>query len=171
MMMILAAMALMIGQVTPPPEMNMISTAAIAAVCSLISGIALYNKGRQARIVTIDKQPVEIALAKDYVTRSEFAEFKGELKADVREMRGAYEKLLMLINERDEKLTSMIENVAKGAFEGRRRIHETVNTHSSHLAVLSDRVDVAKSIGKLGAAVMATMNREKKTTNQTHEQR
>lgn len=166
MMMLLAEMG---QQVPPGSEMNMISTAAIAAVCSLISGIALYNKGRQARVVTIDKQPVEIALAKDYVTRSEFAEFKGELKADVREMRGAYDKLVLLINERDEKLSTMIGDVAKGAFEGRRRIHETVNNQSNQIAVLSDRVDVAKSIGKLGAAVMATLKRETKPTQTTHE--
>lgn len=141
--------------------MNVISTAAIAAVCSLISGIVLYGKGRQARVVTIDKQPVEIALQEKYVTRTEFAEFKGELKADVREMRGSFDRLTMLINERDVKLTEMIESVAKGAFEGRRRIHEEVNAHGKQLAAIDARTDVSKCIGKLGNAMMTAIKETK----------
>lgn len=135
--------------------MNFISTAAIMAVCSLISGVVSYSKGKQARSVTIDKQPVEIALQREYVTRTEFAEFKGELKADVREMRGSYEKLAMLIDERDKKLGEMLEKVAAGAFEGRRRIHEEVNAHSKSIARLEAKGDISKGLASLGKAIMA----------------
>ena len=138
----------------PGTEMNLISTAAIAAVCSLISGIALYTKGRQARTVTIARQPVGVDVADKFVTRTEFAEFKGELKADVREMRGSYEKLVMLINERDTKLTEMIEAVAKGACDGRRRIHEELTAQGKQIAGMAERTDVSKAVGKLGGALM-----------------
>lgn len=156
-----------VAAATPDGEMNVISTAAIAAVCSLISGIALYTKGRQARTVTIDKQPVEIALQREYVTRAEFSEFKGEMKAEVREMKGLFDKAVTLITERDERLTVSINEVAKGAFEGRRRIHETVNAQGNQIAVLADRADVSKSIGKLGGAIMTVMKQCPK--NQSHE--
>jgi hypothetical protein len=143
-------------------DMNYVTTGAIGLVMSAIVGVITYSKGRATRSVTIEKQPVEIALQREYVTRSEFAEFKGELKADVREMRGAYDKLIMLIDERDQKLSNLIESVAKGAFEGRRRIHEEVNAQGKQLAGIEARTDVSKSIGKLGGALMQAI----KKTNQ-----
>jgi len=136
-------------------EMNFISTAAITAVCSLISGIVLYTKGKQARTVTIDKQPVEIALQKEFVTRLDFSEFKGEVKADFREMRGSYEKLTMLIEERDRKLSDMIEKVAAGAFEGRRRIHDEVNHQGKSIARLESKGEISKGLATLGKAIMS----------------
>ena len=162
-----------LAEAAPVPEMNVISTAAIAAVCSLISGIVLYGKGRQRRTVTIDKQPVQIDVAEKFVTKTEFAEFKGEVKAEVKEMKGLFDKAVTLIAERDERLsdkissqgdqlTDMINKVASGAYEARRRIHETVNEHGQKIAVLSERSDISKSMGKLGGAIMATVKEKQK---------
>lgn len=146
-------------------DLNYITTGAITAVCSALTGAVLYNRGRQGRAVTIEKQPVEIALQKEYVTRTEFSEFKGEMKAEVREMKGLFDKAVTLITERDERLTATINDVAKGAFEGRRRIHETVNLQGEKIAVLSDRADVSKAIGKLGAAMMTVLKQCPKQSN------
>ena len=157
-----------LAEAAPVPEMNVISTAAIAAVCSLISGIVLYGKGRQRRTVTIDQQPVQIDVAEKFVTKTEFAEFKGEMKAEVKEMKGLFDKAVTLIAERDERLTDkigsqgeqlteLINKVASGAYEARRQIHHQVNAHGERIAVMSERTDVSKAIGKLGGAIMAAM--------------
>lgn len=138
-------------------SMNYLTTGAITAICTALTGIVAYTKGKTDRKVKIENQPIEVSMQERYVTRTEFAEFKGELKADVREMRGSYDRLTMLIDERDKKLTEMIERVAQGAFEGRRRIHDVVNQQSKEIAALGVKADVSKSIGKLGAAIMETI--------------
>jgi hypothetical protein len=146
-------------------DMNYITTGAIAAVCSLISGVVLYSKGRQKREVSLTDQPVGVKLADQYVTRQEFAEFRGELKADVREMRMSYDKLLTLIDERDRKLTESIQAVASGAYEGRRRLHDTVNLHSKQLASIETKADIGKGLTTLGKAIMSRNCLRERTTN------
>lgn len=150
----------LLAEVTGGGDMNYITTGAIAAVCSAISGAVLYARGRQKREVTIDKQPVGVRLHEAWVTRQEFLDFKGEIKADVREMRGTFEKLATIIDERDRKLTEMIEKVASGAYEGRRRLHETVNSHGQQLAVLAAKTDISKGLGSLGAAIKQAIKPE-----------
>lgn len=140
-------------------DMNYVTTGAVAAVCSLVSGLVLYGKGKQSRSVTIDKQPVEIALQQTYVTRTEFAEFKGEMKSDMREIKGMFDKAITLITERDDRLTTEIGRVASGAYEARRRLHESVNAQGERIAAIDARTDVSKSIGKLGTAVLATLRK------------
>jgi hypothetical protein len=135
-------------------DMNYITTGALVVLLNTITGVLTYKSGQKSRTVKIEDQPVGFRLEKEYVTRTEFAEFKGELKADVREMRGSYDRLTMLIDERDKKLGEMIEKVASGAFEGRRRIHETVNEQGKQIAAIGVNTDVSKNIGKLGAAIM-----------------
>ena len=112
------------------------------------------NKGERQRNVTVDGQPIGVRVTQEFVTRTEFAEFKGELKADVREMRGSFDRLATLIDERDRKLSDMIEKVAAGAYEGRRRLHEEVNRHREQISAIGVNTDVSKNIGKLGAAIM-----------------
>jgi len=154
-------------------DMNYVTTGAIGLVMSAIVGVITYSKGRQRRSVTIDKQPVGVDIADKYVTRTEFAEFKGEMKAEVKEMKGLFDKAVTLIAERDERLsdkissqgdqlTEMINKVASGAYEARRRIHETINDQGQKLAVLSERSDISKSMGKLGGAIMATVKEKQK---------
>jgi hypothetical protein len=159
-----------VGSAAPVGEMNVISTAAIAAVCSLISGIALYTKGRQARTVTIDKQPVGVEVADKFVTRTEFAEFKGEMKADVREMKGMYDKCLTLIETRDQRLTEKIggltdsvtarfETSAVDAGNRRRDIHEKINKADERITRIETQSDISKHIGKLGSAMITALNK------------
>lgn len=137
--------------------MNYLTTGAITAICSAITGVVLYAKGAKDkgdRQVTLKGQPLEIALQERYVTRQELSEFKGEIKADIREMRGSYDRLVLLLDERERKLTELIEKVASGAFEGRRRIHEEVNAQGKQIAAIGVNSDVSKHIGKLGSAIM-----------------
>lgn len=165
--MIPAAIPMLLAVAANPGDMNYVTTGAIVAVGSVITGAIAYAKGKQRRSVTVENQPVGIRLEKEFVTRTEFAEFKGELKADVREMRGSYDKLVMLIDERDKKLSDMIEKVASGAFEGRRRIHDEVNKHREQIAAIGVNTDVSKNIGKLGAAIMTHLKNCPVAKNQT----
>jgi len=148
-----------------PSDMNYITTGAIAAVCSLISGAILYTKGRQNRTVTIDGKP-SVRIEDEFVRRTELAEFKTEIRTEVNRIERSVDKLGDIILVRDESLrrslketsdalSDKIEKVASGAFEGRRRIHETITEHGKQIASIGVNADVGKQIGKLGTAIMA----------------
>jgi hypothetical protein len=126
----------------------------IAAIISGLIGGGVIGKKVSDSNVKVSNNPLEVSLREQYVRREEFAEFKGEMKADVREMRGVFDKAITLIADRDERLTEIINSVASGAYEGRRRLHDKVNEHSARLERMAVNSDVSKSIGKLGAAVM-----------------
>jgi hypothetical protein len=142
---------------------NVITNGAVVAVCSMVTGVvAWFMRGKQQRTVQIEGTPevnvkneMGVRLHDAWVSRTEFMEFKGEIKADVREMRGTFDKLATIIDERDRKLSDMIEKVAAGAYEGRRRIHEEVNAQGKAIAVLSAKGDIGRHIGTLGKALMA----------------
>lgn len=127
------------------------------------SGVA---RGTAAREVTVAGQPVGVRLQESYVTRGEFLEFKAEIKADVRDMRSAVDKVSEVILLRDEAmrralkettdtLGEKIEAVASGAFEARRRLHETVNAQGKSLAAMETKADISKGLASLGRAIMA----------------
>jgi gas vesicle protein len=148
-----------------PGDMNYITTGAIVAIASLITGLVTYNKGRQNRTVTIDGKP-SVRIEDEFVRRTELAEFKQEIRTEVQRIERSVDKLGDIILVRDESLrrtiketsealSDKIEKVASGAFEGRRRIHETVNEHGKQIAAIGVNADVGKHIGKLGAAIMA----------------
>lgn len=126
----------------------------IASVIGGLIGGGFLGKKISDSNVRIKNNPLDVSIADQYVRREEFAEFKGEMKADVREMRGLFDKAITLIAERDERLIENINSVASGAYEGRRRLHDKVNEHSAKLERMAVNSDVSKSIGKLGAAVM-----------------
>lgn len=149
-------------------EMNNITTNAIQAIGWVIVAVSSYAVGKTRRSVTIEKQPVEIALQKDYVTRTEFSDFKGEMRTEIKGLEMLYRQLVQLINERDEKLTTkiadqgaqmteMINRVASGAYEARRRIHETVNDLGNRMAVSESKGDISKGLASLGSAVMKAL--------------
>lgn len=130
----------------------------IASVVAGLLGGGLL--GKKLSTVKVSNNPLEVQLREQYVRREEFAEFKGEMKADVREMRGLFDKAVALIADRDERLSETINAVASGAYEGRRRLHDKVNEHSAKLERMQVNSDVSKSVGKLGAAVMALAKKD-----------
>lgn len=147
-----------------PDAMNYLTTGAITAICSLITGVVLYSKGCKNRTVTIDGKP-SVRIEDEFVRRAELADFKQEIRTEVSRMERSVDKLgdIMLtrdeslrrtIKETSEALSQKIEQVASGAFEGRRRIHEEVNAQGKLISAISVNTDVSKNIGKLGAAIM-----------------
>lgn len=155
----------MLAAATAGGEMNLISTAAVTAVCSAITGVVLYSQGKKSRTVTIDGKP-SVRIEDEYVRRAELAEFKQEIRTEVSRMERSVDKLADIMLVRDESLrrtlketaeslSEKIEKVASGAFESRRRIHETVNEQGKLISAIGVNADVGKQIGKLGAALMA----------------
>jgi hypothetical protein len=140
---------------TPTLDPMTVGTIIGGILITLIGGGVLGKKVSDATSkVRVINSPLDVCIAEQYVRREEFAEFKGEVKADLREMRGLFDKALTLINERDAKLTDTINTVASGAYEGRRRLHDKVNDHAAKLSAIEVKTDVSKAIGKLGAAIM-----------------
>ena len=124
-------------------------------IVGLITGGVVTTKVSSLQRVKIDPPHLDITLREKYVSRNEFAEFKGEMKADVREMRGLFDKAVTLIDERDIRLSTHINRLAQTDHDARACIHEKVNPLAERIASIETRTDVSKSIGKLGNAIMA----------------
>lgn len=168
MITLLADAAAATAQGIDPSSVGTIIATVIAA---LLGGGFLGKKISDGTRIQIDPQPLEISMRKEYVTRTEFAEFKGELKTDVKEMRGLFDQAVRMITDRDERLTSDIKGMAERmhtsiqevqveAAERRRRIHDKLNEHADQLARIDARTEVSKSIGKAAAAIMALANKQ-----------
>ncbi len=131
-----------------------------AFVIALIGGGVLGKKVSDVQRMRVEGQPsgqaLEVALQDQYVTRSEFFEFKGEMKSDLREMKGLFDKTMVLINERDTRLTEMIKEFGTAGYNGRSKIHDKLNPIAERVAAIEARTDVSKAIGKLGSAIMAS---------------
>lgn len=161
---------------------NIVTNGAIIAVCSSLVGVVSWIvRGRQNRSVRIEGTPnvqvenqtLGVRLHEAWVTRQEFLEFKGEIKSDVRDIRNNVDKMTDAFMVRDEALrrviqsnsdtlTEKINEVASGAYEARRRIHETVNKQGERLATMEAKADISKGLASLGSAVMKAVK-----TNET----
>jgi hypothetical protein len=142
----------------------------ISLVVAIIGALAGGVKIGQSRNVKILDQPVEVAVQKTYVSREECLACKNEMRGDVREMRILYDKLVTLINVRDEntaakiiamgeQLHTRITAVVEDASERRRRIYDKQEEHTRAIAMIDARTDVSKAIGQLGKAIIANSNR------------
>lgn len=164
---------------------NVLTNAAVTAICSTVVGaVSWIMRGRQSRSVKIEGTPgvqvenqtLGVRLHDAWVTRQEFLEFKGEIKADVKDIRNSVDKVTDLLAARDEAqrrmiqstmegLSEKINDVASGAYEARRRIHETVNRQGERLATLEAKADISKGLASLGSAVMKAVK-----TNESNQQ-
>ena len=110
-------------------------------------------------------------MRKSYVSREDCLACKNDMRSDVRDMRVMYDKLVTLINDRDEKTAQQIRQLgevlhgritqaAEDAAERRRAIHDKLGIHADLLSRIDTRTDVSRAIGKLGGAILA-MAKEK----------
>lgn len=136
-----------------------------AVIVGLISAGALGKKAGQ-QSVRVDSGHMDVTMREKFLTRSEFLEYKGEIKADVLKMITLYDKAITLINERDERLTEKLDHlgtqlhtrisaVVEDASERRRRIHDKAEEQGKQIAAIEARTDVSKAIGQLGKAIIA----------------
>ena len=138
----------------------MVGTIIGGVMVALVGGGVIGKKITDGTRIRIDPQPLEVALRKEYVTRAEFAEFNGELKTDVKEMRGLFDKAVNLIAERDERINNRITELDNAGDERRRKIYDRLENHDRLICAIDARTDVSKAIGKAAAAIMALANKQ-----------
>jgi hypothetical protein len=152
----------------------------IVAVLVALNSMGMLNLNRKIAEIgstRIVNNPLGVSIEKHYVTREECAACMRDTKNDLREMKALYDKIVMLVMERDERSversrqlnevlsekiitmgdqlhTRITESNDEGA-ERRRRIHDKLNEHADRLAAIHVRTEVSKDIGKLGSAIMA----------------
>jgi len=116
--------------------------------------------------VRMDDGHVEVSTREQYLTRREFLEYKGEIKADVSRMLSLYDKAITLINERDSRLTEKLDGlgtqiygrineVVSESSERRRNIFDKLEEQGKAISAIDSRTDVSKAIGQLGKAIIA----------------
>ena len=150
-------------------------------IVTLLSGGVLGKKIADSRM-QVTNNPLNVAIAKQYMTREDCAACMRENKSDLKEMKALYDKVFTLVLERDkqaeDRLKSLREDLSEkilamgdqlhtritqttdeGA-ERRRRIHDKLNEHADLLSRMEARTEVSKSIGKLGAAIMTLAKKD-----------
>ncbi len=139
-----------------------------AVIAALVGGGFLGKKtGKvegKAEAMRIGPQPFMVELKQDFVTRREFEKLEVRLEVSMSEMKGLFRETMSEIkgqttfvtkkmDGQNERLTKKIEEVASGAYQGRQRLHNTVNNQGERLATLEATSDVAGQLGKLATAL------------------
>ena len=138
---------------------------------TLISAGVITGKVANMQRVRVDSGHMEISMREKFLTRSEFLEFKGDIKSDVREMKVLYEKALMFALERDERSANDLKNLGEqlhkrisdgdeAGAERRRTIHEQINLNTNSITRIETHTNLGKDLGKLGAAIMTLAKKE-----------
>ncbi len=70
--------------------------------------------------------PVHVKMEDHFVTRREFDGLRTTLAHDITKLDGMQQRTFDKMDERDQRLTDVIESVAKAAVAGRLRIHEDI---------------------------------------------
>lgn len=118
----------------------------------------------KAEALLIGPQPFMVELKQDFVTRREFEKLEGRLEIAVSDMKGLFREtmsevkgqtsfVIKKMDGQNDRLTKKIEEVASGAYQGRQRLHNTVNDQGERLAALEATSNVANQLGKLASAI------------------
>ena len=160
-----------IADAVPAPDVLVNGAWVTGFVVAVIGALFSGMKITQAKYMKIGPQPFDVTVQKSYVSREECQACKNDMRGDVRDMRVLYDKLVTLINDRDEKTAQQIRQLgevlhgritqaAEDAAERRRAIHDKLGIHADLLSRIDTRTDVSRAIGKLGGAILA-MAKEK----------
>jgi hypothetical protein len=164
------------GTTPPPPADNsgeIITGFVVAVIGAIAAGIALV-KGKQAgraESVQIANQPLQVKLEEHFVTRREFDKLEAAMSRDVAEMKGLFQltmqelktqttNLTQKMERQGERLSEQVIAVSKGAYEGRKGIHQKLNHQGEQIAALEAKGDVAKELGKLGNALTKALKED-----------
>ena len=119
--------------------------AVIGAIGALITGVLSHQAGKRQSF-KIEGQPLAVKMEDHFVTRREFENLEGRIRADVVEMKGLFQQTMSVIERRDKSLSDKIESVASSAYEGRRRLHDKANDHGERIKSIEDRMPVKRAI-------------------------
>lgn len=157
----------------PPETVGIILASVITA---LIGGGFLGKKVSDSTRTTIDPQPLMVKMQEDFVTRREFdkletlvavnaAKSEGYLRQASEQMSTAVSTLIKSMERQNERLSVKIEEVAKAAFEGRRRIHDNVNEQGEQIAKLQERTEISGELAEVGGKIAEAIREAGKSKN------
>ena len=162
----------------------------IVGVLVALNSYGLLNMNRKVSEIgntRILNNPLGVKLHETYATREECAACMRETKRDLGEMKALYDKILLLVMERDERSVErtrlatdalgekivalgeqLHERITRTAEEGadrRRRIHDEINKHGDRITRVETMTDVSKDIGQLGGAIMTLAKKKPERIN------
>lgn len=163
------------GVPLPPDNSAAVITGFVVAVIGAIGAAVATVKGKQAgraeAAVQIANQPLQVKLEEHFVTRREFDKLEAAMSRDVAEMKGLFQltmqelktqttNLTQKMERQGERLSEQVIAVSKGAYEGRKGIHQKLNHQGEEIAALQAKGDVARELGKLGAAITKALKED-----------
>ena len=142
-----------------------------SVIVALLSGGMLGKKVSDSSRTVIDPQPLMVKMQEDFVTRREFdkldtvvtvnaAKAEGYLRQATDQMDRAVTNLTKTISRQNETLSSEIAAVAKGAYEGRQRIHNKVNDQGEQIAKLEARVAMGTELSEVCEKIAEALNKK-----------
>lgn len=144
-------------------------------VALLGTGVLSKKAGKaegKAEAMQIGPQPFIVELKETFVTRREHDRLEALVAVNASKMEGLFEKTMKevkdlnvatsaAISKQGERLSQEIEKVAKGAYEGRQRLHNTVNAQGEKIAALQVGANVASELRQVSETIVEAINGKK----------
>ena len=111
----------------------------------------------KAEAMQIGPQPFMIELKEAFVTRREFDRLEGVVAVNASRVEGMFRETMKEVKDlnaataktltrQGEKLSQDIRDVAAGAYQGRQKIHHTVNINGERLAKVEQQIETATEL-------------------------
>jgi hypothetical protein len=128
----------------------------------------------KAEAMEIGPQPFMVELKESFVTRREFDRLEGMVAVNATKVEGLFREAITemknlnaatnkTVTRQGERLSEEIEKVAKGAYEGRQRLHMKVNAQGEQISALAAGANVATELRTVSETIVAAIENQKKT--------
>lgn len=148
----------------------------VAVLGAVFAGLAKV-KGKaegKAEALQVGPQPFMVELKEQFITRREFDQLSAMVAVNATEMKGLFREtmsamadqsrsLTKRIENQNDRLTQVIQDVAKGAYESRQKIHVKVNEQGEAIAALEAKVDISKDIADAAETLAEALTKKPAT--------
>ena len=118
----------------------------------------------KAEAMQIGPQPFMVELKEAFVTRREFDRLEGVVAVNASRVEGMFRETMKevkdlhsatakTITKQGEKLSQDIRDVATGAYNGRQKIHQTVNSNAERLAKVEQRIETTTELKAVAESI------------------
>lgn len=150
---------------TPEVVGTIIGSVIVALIGGGLIGKRTGKAEGKAEAMQIGPQPFMVELKEAFVTRREFDRLEGVVAVNASRVEGMFRETMKEVKDlhsqtsktltrQGERLSEEIEKVAKGAYEGRQRLHSTVNAQGEKIAALSAAANVASELRQVSENIV-----------------
>lgn len=160
------------GALTPQVVGTIIGSVIVALVGGGIIGKRTGKAEGKAEAMQVGPQPFMVELKEAFVTRREFDRLEGVVAVNASRVEGMFRETMKevkdlnastakTITRQAERLAQDIRDVATGAYQGRQKIHNTVNANGERLAKVEERLEITTELGVVAESIVEAIKANK----------